>query len=68
MIPITVNGTPRDVDDGLTVASLLSQLGIPEQMALAIERNRSVLPRSTWPEVKVGAGDVFEVVSLVGGG
>ncbi len=63
-----VNGVERRVDAGLSVSTLLGVLGIPPSMALAVERNRVVVPRSTWDDVPLADGDRLEIVSLVGGG
>ncbi|HEY4739781.1 MAG TPA: sulfur carrier protein ThiS [Candidatus Acidoferrales bacterium] len=64
---ITVNGERRDVPDGMTVAALLSHLGITIGR-VAVERNRDVLPRAKWNETRVEANDSYEIVQLVGGG
>jgi thiamine biosynthesis protein ThiS len=64
---ITVNGERRDVPDGMTVAALLSHLGLTIGR-VAVERNRDVLPRAKWNETRVEANDSYEIVQLVGGG
>ncbi len=64
---ITLNGEPREVPDTLTVAGLLRHLGIPSHQ-VAVERNRDLVPRARHEEVALTAGDVLEVVTLVGGG
>ncbi|MGC1686179.1 MAG: sulfur carrier protein ThiS [Candidatus Acidiferrales bacterium] len=64
---ITVNGERQDVPDGMTVASLLSHLGLTIGR-VAVERNRDVLPRAKWNETRVEANDSYEIVQLVGGG
>ncbi len=63
-----VNGVERSVNGGLSVSGLLDVLGIPPSMALAVERNRVVVPRATWDDVPLADGDRLEIVSLVGGG
>lgn len=63
-----VNGVERRVDADLSVTGLLDVLGVPPSMALAVERNREVVPRATWDEVPLADGDRLEIVSLVGGG
>jgi thiamine biosynthesis protein ThiS len=64
---ITVNGERRDVPDGMTVAELLSHLGLTIGR-VAVERNRDVLPRAKWNETPVETSDSYEIVQLVGGG
>ena len=66
-LSIEVNGEPRSVAAGCTIAGMLRELGIdPERVA--VERNLEVVPRSTLGEVAVGEGDAFEIVHFVGGG
>jgi len=66
-ITIQVNGEGREITAGATVASLLEQLGL-HKGRVAVERNRSILPRDKWAETLVAAGDHFEIVQFVGGG
>ena len=67
MILIVINGEQREVQPGLTLDRLLSELDLPEGR-VAVERNRRVVPRGSYPAEPVEAGDRFEVVTLVGGG
>lgn len=64
---IEVNGKPREVDDGMTVAALLSELEVT-QPQVAVELNLEVVPRSRHAETLLQQGDRLEVVTLVGGG
>jgi sulfur carrier protein len=64
---VTLNGEPRTVPDGLTVRALLDHLGLTEG-PVAVEINRAVVPRAEHAARPVAAGDVIEVVHLVGGG
>ncbi len=67
MIRITVNGAPREVPEGTTVAQLLRELDLaPEQVA--VERNGALVRRSEHAAAALGAGDALEIVTLVGGG
>lgn len=67
MIAIVVNGEPRSVDPGMTLAALAKSLGLnPEK--IAVERNREIVPRSTLADVALAAGDEIEIVHFVGGG
>jgi sulfur carrier protein len=63
----TVNGESVDLPEGLTVAALLSHLGVRAER-VAVERNGSVVKRVRHPEERLEAGDVLEIVSFVGGG
>ena len=63
---LTVNGERRDFSDGLTVAALVSQLGVRGRVA--VELNGEVLRQAQHPEVTLRDGDTLEVVTFVGGG
>ncbi|MCG8586990.1 MAG: sulfur carrier protein ThiS [Pirellulales bacterium] len=64
---ILVNGQPRDVCRGTTLAELVAQLGLtPEH--IAIEVNRELVPRRQHADCELSEDDVLEVVTLVGGG
>jgi thiamine biosynthesis protein ThiS len=64
---ITVNGQPREVAPGSTVAALLVELGLDPRQ-LAVERNLELVPRTEHAATTLAAGDRLEVVTLVGGG
>ncbi|MBX9795832.1 sulfur carrier protein ThiS [Sphingomonas sp.] len=66
-IAITLNGEPRQVPAGLSLADLARHLGL-DPAKLAVERNLEVVPRSTLAEVMVAPGDAIELVHFVGGG
>lgn len=64
---LTVNGQPRRVAPGTTVAALVHELAAsPRGIAVAIDRE--VVPRSTWDRVLVRGGTSVEVVTAVSGG
>jgi thiazole synthase len=67
MIMVRVNGEHRRVAEGLTVAALAAELGL-DPAKVAVERNLSVVPRSTLGAVRVEDGDELEIVHFVGGG
>ncbi len=64
---ITVNGEPRDVTEGSSLADLVTALGLTE-IRLALELNCQVVPRATFEESTLNDGDAVEIVTLVGGG
>ena len=64
---IEVNGQPREVADGVTVAALLTELKVA-QPQVAVELNLQVVPRARHAETVLHDGDRLEVVTLVGGG
>ncbi len=67
MIKITVNGELRQVDDGITLADLLEQLGIGERR-VAVEYNREIVKKEQYGQTGLGDGDGLEIIEFVGGG
>lgn len=67
LVKITLNGDPRDVEPGTTVAELLEQLGMQPKF-VAVERNLELVPRATHAECILNDADRLEIVTLVGGG
>jgi sulfur carrier protein len=64
---LTVNGENKNVPDGLTVRGLIEHLGLIEG-PVAVEKNRSVVPRAEHTTTPLHDGDVVEIVHFVGGG
>jgi sulfur carrier protein len=64
---IHINGEPRDIAAGITVAALLAELRIA-QPHVAVELNLEVVPRAQHGDTLLQEGDRLEVVTLVGGG
>lgn len=64
---IIVNGEPRVIVRGTTVAQLLVELGVTPRHC-AVEVNLELVPRAQQSEHQLVAGDCLEVVTLVGGG
>ena len=64
---VTVNGEARRLDDGATVAGLLTGLGLADRK-VAVERNRAIVPRSLFADTPLAPGDAVEIVTFVGGG
>ena len=63
---LTVNGESRRTA-AATIAALVTELGLkPEKVA--VERNGTIVPRSTLGEAPLAEGDVLEIVHFVGGG
>ena len=67
LLSVTVNGEPRRVSVGATIAAMLRDLGI-DPARVAVERNLAIVPKSTLEEMPVEDGDRFEIVHFVGGG
>lgn len=64
---LTINGSERDVPDGLTVRALVEHLGLGGG-PVAVEQNREIVPRAEHAARSVNAGDTIEIVHFVGGG
>ncbi len=62
-----LNGEPASAPDAVTVAAFLESLGMP-QKGVAVERNREIVPKSTYATVQLAEGDRIEIVQFVGGG
>jgi thiazole synthase len=64
---LTVNGEPRRIAQGATVADLVADIGLAPTK-VAVERNGAIVPRSTLADVPLAEGDTLEIVHFVGGG
>ena len=64
---LLVNGEPRDLQEGATVAGLLAALDL-DGRRLGIEVNRAIVPKSAYAATRLGEGDAVEIVHFVGGG
>jgi sulfur carrier protein len=64
---VTINGISREVEDRTTLAELLTRLELRHQQ-VAVEVNRELVPRTQHQTHVLLAGDVVEIVTLVGGG
>lgn len=67
MIEITINEQPRSIAAGTTLAQLLVELGI-QSPAIAVEVNQQLRPKNQFDSTTLEAGDIVEIVTLVGGG
>lgn len=62
-----VNGQPRMLAAGSTVADLVASLH-PDGRGVAVAIGRVVVPRSAWASTVVTGGDTVEVVTAAAGG
>lgn len=64
---VSVNGEPRDIAAGTTLAALVATLtAAPSGVAAAV--NETVVPRGEWGGTLLGEGDRIEVLTAVQGG
>jgi sulfur carrier protein len=69
MMLVTVNGEPRELPDGATVADVVRELpGLPEGRGVAIALGGEVVARAAWARTGLTDGDQVEVVVAVQGG
>ena len=66
-IEIVVNGNPRRVPEGLSVAGLLAFLEIPLER-VAVELNGTIVRKPDWESAAIAEGARLEIVWFVGGG
>ena len=66
-VDVVVNGQPRNVPPGTTLAGLIDLLGLADRR-VAVERNREVVPRAQHATTELVTGDRLELVTFVGGG
>ena len=65
-LSITLNGELRRADPG-SIADLVRSLEL-DPAKVAVERNGTIVPRSTLDDVVLADGDALEIVHFVGGG
>ena len=64
---VRVNGKVREIAEGSTVADLIDSLGLGARQVV-VERNGEPVERARFGEIRIGSGDVLEVVRAVAGG
>jgi sulfur carrier protein len=66
---VTINGEPRRVEPGATVASVVEMLDVaPGARGVAVALDGEVVTRSRWPDTELRDGAAVEVVAAIGGG
>jgi thiamine biosynthesis protein ThiS len=63
---LIINGREQDFPS-TTLAQLVEHLGM-KQDRVAVELNRSIVPRDQWATTSLADGDQLEIVHFVGGG
>jgi sulfur carrier protein len=67
---VVLNGQPRSftaLSQAPSLDQLVAELGLKGDR-VAVEHNGAIVPRASWPQTSVSAGDRLEVVHFVGGG
>lgn len=68
IVRIQINGEPREIpQSSLSLNELLDTLSLPPQR-IAVELNKTIVPRRDWEKTTLKDGDQIEIVHFVGGG
>jgi sulfur carrier protein len=68
-VNVTVNGEPRLVDAGATVASVVEMLDVaPGARGVAVALDGEVVTRGRWAETELREGSLVEIVAAIQGG
>jgi sulfur carrier protein len=66
---VTINGEPRELPSGATVASVVELLDVtPGARGVAVALDGEVVTRSQWPQTELRDGALVEVVAAIQGG
>jgi sulfur carrier protein len=66
-VHVTINGEPQALSDRVTVADLVTQLGLNTRR-IAVEVNRHIVAHDRYAAHALADGDQIEIVHFVGGG
>lgn len=64
---VRINGKPVELDAPMRLLDYLAQLGV-DPRSVAVEHNGEILERDAYDRAILEAGDVVEIVRMVGGG
>jgi sulfur carrier protein len=68
-VNVTVNGEPREVGAGATVASVVEMLDVaPGARGVAVAVDGEVVSRGRWSDTELSEGSMVEVVAAIQGG
>lgn len=67
MIEIQLNGQIHKLETCLSIEQLLNKLSI-DKKKVAVELNKSVVPKQQYSSIKIANEDVVEIVTFIGGG
>ncbi|KFX72176.1 MAG: hypothetical protein FF85_01995 [alpha proteobacterium QL1] len=67
MIEIQLNGQIHKLETSLSIEQLLNKLLI-DKKKVAVELNKSVVPKQKYSSIKITNEDVVEIVTFIGGG
>jgi sulfur carrier protein len=64
---LTINGEPREFDDGATLADLVAAT-LATDRGVAVAVDGEVAPRATWADLALRDGQAIELLTAVQGG
>ena len=67
MIALRINGKQIELEQATRLLDYLDQLGVNPR-AIAVEHNGVIIERADYARTVLEAGDVVEIVRMVGGG
>jgi sulfur carrier protein len=67
-VNVRVNGEPRALRDGVTVAEVVQALVESAERGVAVALDGDVVPRSEWTTTRLADGQHVEVLRAVQGG
>ena len=66
-VALTVNGKPRELEAPTPLPDFIARLELGPR-PIAIGYNGEVVHKDAWPSITLRAGDVVDIVHMVGGG
>jgi len=66
-VEVRINGKPVELDAPTPLLDYLARLGV-DPRSVAVEHNGEILERAGYERAVLNAGDVVEIVRMVGGG
>ena len=66
-ITLRINGEQQCLPAPLTVNALLAHLAVDSRQ-VAVERNRTIVPKTDFADTELAPDDEIEIVTFVGGG
>ncbi len=64
---VIINGDPRELEPGMTVAGVLRAVGL-DLRSVVVEHNGAIVAPADYGSKAVNEGDIIEIVRMVGGG
>ena len=64
---LVINGDERELDDGMTISSLLASKDLRPEMVV-VEHNGEIVPRAEYERIVLGEGHNLEIVQMMAGG